>query len=151
MTIATVLSTSNPQLPKVVAGHEDGVLQDRKTVISRRQCAAVVPDDREEFVARVKAIDPLFKRGELDVFWPMLRALMAMAPERADLSKKKSHYLASLAARSLIRDDPKTAIAFLDLAEQILDPGHLTPFLLTERTEFRHEAEKAIRRTERLR
>lgn len=95
---------------------------------------------REEFVDRVKAIDPIFKRGDLDGFWHLLHDLMAMAPDRVDLSKKKSHYLASLAARSLARDDPKSALAFLDLADRVLDPLHLTEFLLTERAEFRRHA-----------
>src|SRR5438034_11020916 len=90
----------------------------------------VARDAREEFVDRVKAIDPVFRRGELDAFWPMLRALIGMAPDRADLSKKKSHYLAGLAARSLARDDPGSAIDFLDYAERPLNQRHLTPVLL---------------------
>jgi hypothetical protein len=106
----------------------------------------VAEDVREEFVNRVKAIDPVFRRGELDAFWPMLQALIAMAPDRADLSKKKSHYLASLAARSLARDDPRSAIDFLEYAERTLNPRDLTPFLLDERSEYGRKAQEALQR-----
>ncbi|MGI0149333.1 MAG: hypothetical protein ACREDF_07360 [Thermoplasmata archaeon] len=102
-------------------------------------------DAREEFVDRVKSIDPIFKRGDLEAFRALLDDLIAMAPERVDLSKKKSHYLASLAARSLARDDPASALVFLDLADRILDPVHLTEFLLTERAEFRRQAVAVLR------
>ncbi len=102
-------------------------------------------DVREQFTAWVKAIDPIFKRGDLETFWPTLRALLAMGPDRRDLSQKKSHYLASLAARSLARDDPDAALAFLECADRTVDPDHLTPFLFKERAEFRREAEEAIR------
>lgn len=102
---------------------------------------------RSAFVERVKAIDPVFKRGDLETFWWLLREVIAMAPDRADLSKKKSHYLASLAARSLARGDPASAIAFLDLADRSLDSAHLTPFLLGERRDFRQAAEDARRRS----
>lgn len=107
-------------------------------------------DVRQEFVDRVKAIDPIFKRGDLESFWPLLPGLIGMAPDRVDLSKKKSHYLASLAARSLARDDPASALAFLDLADRTLNPQHLTEFLLTERVEFRRQAQAtlALRKTE---
>lgn len=97
-------------------------------------------DAREAFVETVKRIDPMFKRGDLPAFWPALEGLVAMAPDRTDVSRKKSHYLASLAARSLARDDPRSALAFLDLADRILDPAHLTPFLLEERISFRRAA-----------
>ena len=100
---------------------------------------------RETFVARVKAIDPVFKRGDLTQFWRMLPELVAMAPERRDLSQKKSHYLASLAARSLARDDPHAALAFLDYADRRIDRDHLTPFLLGERADFRRQAEAVLR------
>ena len=100
----------------------------------------VAPDERELFVNRVKAIDPIFKHGDLETFWSLLRELVAMAPKRADLSQKKSHYLASLAARSLARDDPASALAFLDFADASIDRAHLTPFLLDERAEFRRQA-----------
>lgn len=99
-------------------------------------------DVREEFVDRVKTIDPIFKRGDLKAFWPTLRVLIAMAPDRADLSQKKSHYLTSLAARSLARGDPEAALEFLDYADRTLDSSHLTAFLVKERSEFRREAEK---------
>lgn len=102
-------------------------------------------DLRRDFTERVKAIDPLFKAGDLEAFWPALRELIAMAPERRDLSLKKSHYLASLAARSLVRDDPRTALAFLDFADREIDPRHLTPFLRREREDFRARAERALR------
>ena len=100
---------------------------------------------RETFVARVKAIDPVFKRGDLDRFWMMLRELVAMATDRRDLSQKKSHYLASLAVRSLGRDDPRSALAFLDFADRSIDRSHLTPFLLGERADFRRQAEVVLR------
>jgi len=100
---------------------------------------------REAFVARVKAIDPVFKRGDLDQFWPMLRELMGMASDRRDLSQKKSHYLASLAVRSLGRDDPRSALAFLDYADRTIDRSHLTPFLLGERADFRRQAEVILK------
>lgn len=101
-------------------------------------------DSREEFVERVKVIDRIFKRGDLDAFWPRLRELMSLAPDRADVSKKKSHYVASLAARSLARDDPEAALEFLEFAERI-DSSHLTPFLLRERSEFQLQAQEALR------
>lgn len=106
--------------------------------------AIVASDVRRAFVERVKAIDPVFKRGDLEAFWPALHELITMAPERVDLSRKKSHYLASLAARSLARDDPASALAFLDLADRTLDPSHLTAFLLEERTDFRRQAEATL-------
>ncbi|HYM38835.1 MAG TPA: hypothetical protein VEY12_01645 [Thermoplasmata archaeon] len=101
-------------------------------------------DVRKAFTERVKEIDPIFKAGDLDRFWPALRELVALAPERRDLSMKKSHYLASLAARSLIREDSKTALEFLELADREIDPEHLTPFLRREREDFRAEAELAL-------
>jgi len=100
---------------------------------------------REAFVARVKAIDPVFKRGDLEPFWGMLRELVAMAPERRDLSQKKSHYLASLAVRSLGRDDPRSALAFLDYADRSIDPSHLTPFLVGERVDFRRQVDVVLK------
>ena len=106
---------------------------------------SVSDEVRERFVARVKAIDPVFKRGDLEQFWPMLNELMAMAPDRRDLSQKKSHYLASLAVRSLGRDDPRSALAFLDFADRSIDRSHLTPFLLGERADFRRQAEVILR------
>ncbi len=102
-------------------------------------------DVRKAFTERVKEIDPIFKAGDLDRFWPALRELVSMAPSRRDLSWKKSHYLASLAARSLIRDDPRTALAFLDLADREVRQDHMTPYLLKEREDFRQQAELAIR------
>jgi hypothetical protein len=105
----------------------------------------VVRDAREEFVERVKTIDPIFKRGDLEAFWPMLRALMSIAPDRPDLAKKKSHYLASLAVRSIIRDQAEAALEFLDYADQILDPRTLSRFLLEEREEIRRRVIEASR------
>jgi len=105
----------------------------------------VTDEVRESFVARVKAIDPVFKQGDLEQFWTMLRELVAMAPERRDLSQKKSHYLASLAVRSLGRDDPRAALAFLDYADRSIDKNHLTPFLLDERVDFRRQAEVVLK------
>lgn len=103
------------------------------------------PEPRKAFTERVKAIDPVFKAGDLETFWPLLRGLVAMAPERRDLSLKKSHYLAGLAAQSLIREDPQTALAFLELADREIDPEHLTPFLRREREDFRARAQLALR------
>jgi hypothetical protein len=105
----------------------------------------VTDEPREAFVARVKAIDPVFKRGDLKRFWTMLRELVAMAPDRRDLSQKKSHYLASLAVRSLARDDPSSALAFLDYADRSIDRDHLTPFLLGERADYRRQAVAVLR------
>ena len=102
-------------------------------------------DARQEFVDRVKEIDPTFKKGDLRTFWPRLRTLIALAPDRVDVSKKKSHYLASLAARSLARGDPEAALEFLEYADRMLDANHLTAFLREERIEFRKMAEQAIR------
>ena len=108
--------------------------------------AAHMPGDlRKAFTERVKEIDPLFKAGNLDRFWPALRELVAMAPGRRDLSLKKSHYLASLAARSLVRDDPQNALAFLDLADRAIKSEHLTPCLRREREDFRAQASLALR------
>jgi hypothetical protein len=105
----------------------------------------MVRDAREEFVERVKAIDPIFKRGDLEAFWPMLRALMSIAPDRADLAKKKSHYLASLAVRSLARDEAESSLEFLDYADRFLDPRALSRFLLDERQDIRHRVIEALR------
>ena len=105
-------------------------------------------DARQQFVDRVKEIDPIFRRGDLAEFWPALRVLIALAPDRVDLSKKKSHYLASLAARSLARGQPDAALEFLDYADRSLEPKHLTPFLLEERKDFREMAEHAKRKPE---
>ncbi len=102
-------------------------------------------DARLAFTERVKEIDRLFKAGDLDGFWPALGELMAMAPHRRDLWLKKSHYLASLAARSLLRDDPSTALAFLEFADREVPRDQLTAFLLREREDFRERAELALR------
>ncbi len=105
-----------------------------------------MPEDlRRAFTERVKEIDPIFKAGELDGFWPKLRELIGMAPDLRELSLKKSHYVASLAARSLIREDPKTALAFLELADREIHDEHLTPFLRREREDFREQAQLALR------
>lgn len=110
-----------------------------------RDAKRVTDEVRERFVARVKAIDPIFKQGDLEQFWPMLRELVATAPERRDLSQKKSHYLASLAVRSLGRDDPRSALAFLDYADRSIAASHLTAFLLGERADFRRQAEAVLK------
>ncbi len=102
-------------------------------------------DVRRTFTERVKEIDPIFKAGDLETFWRALRQLVALAPERRDLSLKKSHYLASLAARSLVRDDPKSALAFLEFADREIREEHLTAFLRREREDFRAQAELALR------
>jgi len=104
-----------------------------------------VPSDpeREAFVERVKAIDPVFKSGDVEGMFPLLSGLMAMGPERRDLSQKKSHYLASLAIRSLQRGDPGAALRFLEFADAYVLDDHLTPFLRGERRELRKQAEAA--------
>jgi hypothetical protein len=102
-------------------------------------------DPRRAFTERVKEIDPIFKAGDLEHFWPALRELVAMAPERQELSLKKSHYLTSLAARSLIRNDPRTALEFLEFADREVNREHLTPFLIQEREDFRAQAQLALR------
>jgi hypothetical protein len=103
------------------------------------------PDPRRAFTERVKETDPIFKAGDMARFWPALRELVAMAPARRDLSLKKSHYLASLAARSLVRDDPTTALEFIELADRVVNHEHLTPFLIREREDFRAQAQLALR------
>lgn len=103
-------------------------------------------DAREAFVERVKRIDPIFKRGDLRSFWPALEELVALAPDRVDVSRKKSHYLASLAARSLARQDIESALAFLDLADRAVNPAHLTEYLVQERATFRRDAEAGLAR-----
>lgn len=117
----------------------------RKMIWGTASPRRMPPDHRKAFTDRVKQIDPIFKAGDLEAFWPALRELVAMAPERRDLSLKKSHYLASLAARSLVREDPKTALAFLEFADSEIDPGHLTDFLRREREDFRAQARLALR------
>ena len=100
--------------------------------------------EREAFVRRVKAIDPVFKAGDVEATLRLLPALLEMGPDRRDLSQKKSHYLASLAYRSLLRGDPAAAVRFLDLADARVREDHLTPFLARERREFREAAERAL-------
>jgi hypothetical protein len=106
-----------------------------------------VPRDpeREAFVERVKAIDLVFKAGDVEGTLRLLPSLMAMGPDRAILSQKKSHYLASLALRSLRKSDPGSAIRFLDLADAAIRDDHLIPLLRSERVRFRTEAARAIR------
>ncbi len=108
----------------------------------------VTADMRKACTDRVKTIDPIFRAGDLETFWPALRDLVAMAPERRELSIKKSHYLAGLAARSLHRGEPKAALEFLEFADRAVDPQHLTPFLRREREDFRARAERSKRNRE---
>src|SRR5438132_11517609 len=75
----------------------------------------------------------------------MLRELIGTAPDRRDLSQKKSHYLASLAVRFLGRDDPRTALAFLDYADRSIDRSHLTSFLLGERADLSGQTEAVLK------
>ncbi len=100
-------------------------------------------DPRTEFVERVKTIDPFFRNGDLRAFWPALHALVALAPERRDLSRKKSHYLVSLAARSLELGDMGEAQRFLDYADRHVDPGHLTQYFREERVRWRALVDEA--------
>jgi hypothetical protein len=106
-----------------------------------------VPRDpeREAFVQRVKAIDLVFKAGDVEGTLRRLPDLMAMGPERAILSQKKSHYVASLAVRSLRKSDPGSAIRFLDFADAHIRDDHLIPLLRSERAKFRTEAARAMR------
>jgi hypothetical protein len=99
--------------------------------------------EREAFVQKVRAIDPVFTAGDVEGTLRLLPALMAMGPERRDLSLKKSHYLASLARRSLLRGDPASAVRFLDFADAHVRDDHLTDFLRGERSDFREQAEQA--------
>jgi len=105
-----------------------------------------VPRDpeREAFVEKVKAIDLVFKPGGIEVTLRLLPSLMAMGPEREILSRKKSHYLASLALRCLRKQDPESAIRFLDLADAQIRDDHLIPLLRNERARFRNEAVRAL-------
>ncbi len=100
-------------------------------------------DSRETFAAKVKEIDPMFKRGELEAFWLRLPALVRLAPNRPDVSRKKSHYLVSLAWRSLLRGDPGSARRFLDYADRHVDPAHLSPYFVRERAEYRRRVDAA--------
>ena|SRR2546425_2162087 len=102
-------------------------------------------EEREAFARKVRAIDPVFKAGDVEGTFRLLADLMAMGPERRDLSIKKSHYLASLAGRSLLRGDPASALRFLEYADAYVLDVHLTPFLRRERSEFRETAKLALR------
>ena len=102
--------------------------------------------EREEFVRRVKAIDPVFKAGDVETTLRLLHGLVAMGSDRRDLSMKKSHYLASLAVRSIERGDPASGLRFLEYADSNVRDDHLTPFLREERREFRERAERAMAR-----
>ena len=99
--------------------------------------------EREAFVERVKAIDRVFKAGDVDGTLRLLPALMAMGPERPILSQKKSHYVGSLALRCLRKGDPQSAIRFLDFADARIRDDHLIPLLRDERAKFRKEALRA--------
>jgi len=102
---------------------------------------------REAFVRKVKAIDPGFKAGDVEGTLRVLPELMAIGPDRPILSQKKSHYLASLAIRSLMRDDPAAARRFLDFADAHVRDEHLTPFLRTERKDLRQQADPTHERS----
>ncbi len=91
----------------------------------------------------MKAIDLVFKAGDVEEALRLLPALMAMGPEREILSKNKSHYVASLALRSLRRWDPESGIRFLDFADAHIRDDHLIPLLRNERSKFRKEATRA--------
>ena len=99
--------------------------------------------EREAFVERVKAIDRVFKAGDVDGTLRLLPALMAMGPERPILSQKKSHYVGSLALRCLRKGDATSAIRFLDFADANIRDDHLIPLLRDERAKFRKEAVRA--------
>ena len=99
--------------------------------------------EREAFVERVKAIDRVFKAGDVDGTLRLLPALMAMGPERPILSQKKSHYVGSLALRCLRKGDAKSATRFLDFADANIRDDHLIPMLRDERAKFRKEAVRA--------
>ena len=96
--------------------------------------------EREAFVHHVKAIDLVFKSGDVEGTFRLLPSLMAMGPGREILSQKKSHYLASLALRSLRKRDHESAVRFLDFADAHIRDDHLIPLLRNERLKFRREA-----------
>ncbi|HTD81942.1 MAG TPA: hypothetical protein VK723_07320 [Thermoplasmata archaeon] len=100
--------------------------------------------EREAFVERVKAIDLVFKAGDVEGTFQLLPSLIAMGPERAILSQKKSHYVASLALRSLRKGDPGSAIRFLDFADAHIRDDHMIPLLRNERAMFRTQASRAM-------
>ena len=100
--------------------------------------------EREAFVERVKAIDLVFKAGDVEGTFRLLPSLIAMGPERAILSQKKSHYVASLALRSLRKGDPGSAIQFLDFADAHIRDDHMIPLLRNERAMFRTQAARAM-------
>jgi hypothetical protein len=104
-------------------------------------------DERQRFATLVKAIDPLFKRGDLERFRPQLDRLMAVGPEQIDLWRKKSHYLVSLALRSMRRDDLTSAESFLDLADRTVPPESLSPYFVRERDEMRRRVREAEERS----
>src|SRR3989475_1432742 len=147
--VPPVTTTTLPSNPSPASGRPSRFMSlagsDQTGKSEGGDCRGVSGEVREAFVARVKAIDPVFKRGDLDQFWPILRELMGMASDRRDLSQKKSHYLASLAGLSLGPDHPRSALAFLDYADRTIDRSHLTPFLLGERADFRRQAEVILK------
>ena len=104
-------------------------------------------DERQQFASLVKAIDPVFKRGDLDSFLPQLDRLIALGPQRVDLWRKKSHYLVSLALRSLRRDDVTSAESFLDLADRVVPLESLSPYFVRERDEMRRRVQEAEERS----
>ena len=113
-----------------------------------RHAGIMVQDsEREAFVRRVKAIDSVFTSGKIEETLRLLPELMSMGPGRRDLSQRKSHYLASLALRSLSRGDSASALTFLDLADVHVRDDHLTPFLRNERLEFREQAQRGRKAT----
>lgn len=113
-----------------------------------RPWPSVARDARETFAERVKEIDSLFRKGDLKAFWPRLRTLVRMAPDRTDLSRKKSHYLVSLAWRSVLRGDLASARRFLAYADRHVNPTHLTPYFVRERAEHRRRLEAAEARAQ---
>jgi hypothetical protein len=102
-------------------------------------------DPRAQFASVVKRIDPLFKRGELEPFWAALRELISLAPDHDDLWRKKSHYLVSVALRSIKRRDLASARTFLDFADLRIPDGPLTPYFRREREEMRRRLQEAER------
>jgi hypothetical protein len=102
-------------------------------------------DARATFASVVKTIDPMFKRGELESFWAALRELIALAPDREDLWRKKSHYLVSVALRSMKRGDLESAKKFLDFADLRIPEVPLTSYFRREREEMRRRLQESER------
>lgn len=81
----------------------------------------------------VKAIDHWSKRGEHAAALGLLPPLFEIRPGDATYDKKRSHFIASLAARALADGDGETAAKLLEVADARLPDAHMTSFLREER------------------